>query len=204
MFVAVLLVETVRKRAHNPPSPLTITFHLPHLTTFHIKQCTLQPLQRPSSLTHSSPILYFSAMPYVKKEEWIRRLQEQGENPPTSWTVAQLQGRYAEIMEREEVDDPHKGLEEAMKAMKKASRQKKAEFQRFLDEKGVIYGKTDTVQQLVCKAEEQITTKFEVSGKEVMGFGRHGALTMREVMGITGHMPSGAGPSWPRRTRHGV
>ena len=191
MIVCCVSVKVCWRRAP-PITPVTI--HPTITITDNHQHHTLQPLQRASSLTHSSLSLLLRAMPYVKKEEWIRRLKEQGENPPPSCTVAQLQGRYAEIMERQEAIEPQKGLEEAIKAMKKASRQKKAEFQRFLDEQGVSYGKTDTVQQLACKAEEQITM---VRGhrSELMGFGRHGALTMREVM-----EDHGAYAQWCRTT----
>ena len=100
---------------------------------------------------------------YIKKEEWVRRLRQLGEDPPAHWTVPQLQARHEELV-TVPVEAPDRELGENLKAMVKASRKKKSEFQDYLIKMGVNFHHTDTVAQLMAKAEQQITERFAVSG----------------------------------------
>ena len=111
----------------------------------------------------------------------MQRLKSLGEDPPKSWTVTQLKVRYEELQTANHEAEGN-DLQAALKEMKRANRGKKSEFLTFLQKEGITYGTTDTMVQLAAKAEQQITERHEVSGTEQMGFGKFGALTMKEVM----------------------
>ena len=162
------------------PLPLpTFTPHslFPHNITNNPHQ---QPLQRSRRTRFCSLKHLLEAMPYVSKATWIQRLKEVGEEPPSSWTVAQLQARWDEIS-KVKGSETEKNLQDQLQELRQMGRKKKSELAQYLREKEILFTPTDTIVQMLAKGEQKITEEHEPSDNEVLGFGKYGTKTMMEV-----------------------
>ena len=97
-----------------------------------------------------------------------------------SWSVMQMKAHLAELQQK---DQPISNgeMEVRIKALKKASN-RRADLVNFLTKEGIPYSQHATIAQLYAKGEQAITEDYEPQGKELMGFGKFGGLTMEEVM----------------------
>lgn len=154
----------------HPIISLTHTTHN-HTTTAHfqLKQQSTENVNRKST------------MPLPRtKSGWIELLREAGEEVPTSWTILQMRTHWEEIKAEKEVD-----MEETMfaklKALKVASR-KQPDLIEFMQTENVAVNKNSTIAQMFAQTEKVITQRFEPTGSEHLGFGKHGHRTFQEVM----------------------
>ena len=120
-------------------------------------------------------------MPYVTKAQWQQRLRDLGEEPPTAWTVVQLQNRYEELQTQTE-DEDNQELEAQLRGLRAASRLKKGVFLDYLAQKGLPHNPNATVKSLFGEAEKAITMSHLPKGNEILGFGKHGNLSYTEVI----------------------
>lgn len=114
------------------------------------------------------------------KAQWIQKLKDEDIAVPSEWTLIQIKAHWAEVVEerRQGLDSQ---LEEKLKGLKRASR-KKSELVTFLQEEGIKVPETATINQLFKLGEEKIYQGFPASGREKVGFGKHGDLTFQEVL----------------------
>ena len=97
------------------------------------------------------------------KAQWVAKLQEEGVTVPSEWTLLQIKAHYAEIMETQKQQGNSKTLEETdlrRRAKKKA----------------------DTIAALTAKGERAICQKYPPQGGEKVGFGKHGDLSLDQVI----------------------
>ena len=105
-------------------------------------------------------------------------MAERGEILPESWTVTQIRARWDELrLGRAERGE---GLQAKLEVLYQKAR-KKADLVEFMKAQGCQ--KTDgTIATLVSRMEKLMHEEFEPTGDELVGFGKHGDLTMRQVV----------------------
>ena len=114
------------------------------------------------------------------RAQWVTMLAEKGTVVPESWSIMQMKAHWAELQLK---DQPVSNgeMEVRIKALKKASN-RRADLVDFLTKEGVPHSQNATIAQLYAKGEQAITEDYEPQGKELMGFGKFGDLTLEEVM----------------------
>lgn len=114
------------------------------------------------------------------RAQWVSLLAEKGTVVPDSWSIMQMKAHLAELQQK---DQPISNgeMEVRIKALKKASN-RRADLVNFLTKEGIPFSQHATIAQLYAKGEQAITEDYEPQGKELMGFGKFGSLTMEEVM----------------------
>lgn len=137
--------------------------------------------QRAQTLRTLSTLPGLTSMPApTTRAQWVSLLAEKGTVVPDSWSVMQMKAHLAELQQK---DQPISNgeMEVRIKALKKASN-RRADLVNFLTKEGIPYSQHATIAQLYAKGEQAITEDYEPQGKELMGFGKFGGLTMEEVM----------------------
>ena len=137
--------------------------------------------QRAQTLRTLSTLPGLTSMPApTTRAQWVSLLAEKGTVVPDSWSVMQMKAHLAELQQK---DQPISNgeMEVRIKALKKASN-RLADLVNFLTKEGIPYSQHATIAQLYAKGEQAITEDYEPQGKELMGFGKFGGLTMEEVM----------------------
>ena len=137
--------------------------------------------QRAQTLGTLSTLPGLTSMPApTTRAQWVSLLAEKGTVVPDSWSVMQMKAHLAELQQK---DQPISNgeMEVRIKALKKASN-RLADLVNFLTKEGIPYSQHATIAQLYAKGEQAITEDYEPQGKELMGFGKFGGLTMEEVM----------------------
>ena len=137
--------------------------------------------QRAQTLRTLSTLPGLTSMPApTTRAQWVSLLAEKGTVVPDSWSVMQMKAHLAELQQK---DQPISNgeMEVRIKALKKASNHR-ADLVNFLTKEGIPYSQHATIAQLYAKGEQAITEDYEPQGKELMGFGKFGGLTMEEVM----------------------
>ena len=137
--------------------------------------------QRAQTLRTLSTLPGLTSMPApTTRAQWVSLLAEKGTVVPDSWSVMQMEAHLAELQQK---DQPISNgeMEVRIKALKKASN-RRADLVNFLTKEGIPYSQHATIAQLYAKGEQAITEDYEPQGKELMGFGKFGGLTMEEVM----------------------
>ena len=137
--------------------------------------------QRAQTLRTLSTLPGLTSMPApTTRAPWVSLLAEKGTVVPDSWSVMQMTAHLAELQQK---DQPigNGEMEVLIKALKKASN-RRADLVNFLTKEGIPYSQHATIAQLYAKGEQAITEDYEPQGKELMGFGKFGGLTMEEVM----------------------
>ena len=140
------------------PNVVPLSFQLP-TSTFHLATHTTttcpQPRKRKQKQQPQRPQSSLSSMPYVNKAEWIRRLQEMGEDQETS-SVRPLKAK--------------------LKEMVAASHKKKSEFRDYLKKEGAIVGHNDSVVRLATRSRRSSSPRMTR-----LGLGKFGSQTVAEV-----------------------
>ena len=137
--------------------------------------------QRAQTLRTLSTLPGLTSMPApTTRAQWVSLLAEKGTVVPDSWSVMQMKAHLAELQQK---DQPISNgeMEVRIKALKKASN-RRADLVNFLTKEGIPYSQHATIAQLYAKGEQATTEDYEPQGKELMGFGKFGGLTMEEVM----------------------
>ena len=137
--------------------------------------------QRAQTLRTLSTLPGLTSMPApTTRAQWVSLLAEKGTVVPDSWSVMQMKAHLAELQQK---DQPISNgeMEVRIKALKKASN-RLADLVNFLTKEGIPYSQHATIAQLYAKGEQAITEDYEPQGKELMGFGKFGGLTMEGVM----------------------
>ena len=138
---------------------------------WHTPQCaTAQELHRILLLSGPMP------MPN-SKVEWLKFMADRGEVLPESWTVAQIKARWEET--RMGVAEVNEGLQAKLK-MLYAKARKKSDLVAFMKSEGYL-NTEGTVAVLTSRVEKAMHEEFEPTGGELVGFGKYGDLTMRQV-----------------------
>ena len=137
--------------------------------------------QRAQTLRTLSTLPGLTSMPApTTRAQWVSLLAEKETVVPDSWSVMQMKAHLAELQQK---DQPISNgeMEVRIKALKTASN-RLADLVNFLTKEGIPYSQHATIAQLYAKGEQAITEDYEPQGKELMGFGKFGGLTMEEVM----------------------
>ena len=165
---------------------LTSTFPTvnPNITTIPFTPYTLVPVSlqpRAQASSHKPYLCRSSIMPSTKKADLIQQLKEHGEEAHDKMTVIEIKARL-EVLKGDSPKTEVGTLEARLKEMYTRSRDRKSQFQRFLQDRGITFSEHATVVQMVAAAERQITEEFEVNGAEKMNFGKFSSMTMDNVI----------------------
>ncbi|CAE7649132.1 unnamed protein product [Symbiodinium sp. CCMP2592] len=124
----------------------------------------------------------------MTKPQLREAIETFGEYPAEAWTVAELRHRLLELVEEDEetwaktaVDDKTP-LQQAIQKLNKY-KQRKATLQDYTENVlGVEVGPNETMSQIEQKTMNHLYLTTESSGRDIVGFGRHAALTYAEVL----------------------
>ena len=157
-----------------------------HHNTIHtLHACAGQPAAQSTSVlpesSHKPYLCRASIMPSTKKADLIQQLKEHGEEAHDKMTVIEIKARL-EVLKGDSPKTEVGTLEARLKEMYTRSRDRKSQFQKFLQDRGITFSEHATVVQMVAAAERQITEEFEVNGAEKMNFGKFSSMTMDNVI----------------------
>ena len=124
-------------------------------------------------------------MPRRVKADYIKAIQELGEEPPSAWTMAELQHRLHELQEehgllpkQNQGTTPFKSM--ALK-LNKASKTK-SDLQQFAEEElGITNVRNETIPSLQRECLKKIYMVTTPSPMDPVGFGMHSSLTYEEL-----------------------
>ena len=112
-----------------------------------------------------------SALTKEKASEYLRSL---GEEPPVTWTSAEIKSRIKEVLDL--LEDEEVNLPKNMSGMKKA------ELQRACTERNINFTEHTTKGAMMRKIRDQVEAEKVGKAGNLMGFGQHAALTFEEVV----------------------
>ena len=120
-----------------------------------------------------------------RKSELIEAMVALGEQPPKSWTVAEIESRLGELRQEHGIAPPRTGksrtpLRQMMVDLNQASR-KKAHLIDHVKSLGVSINGNETIKVLMAKGIQAIYDKAEPTGQDPVGFGTHASKTYEEL-----------------------
>ena len=113
------------------------------------------------------------------KSDLLKKLAGYGEQAPSTWTVLQLRSRLTELKDAEK-EGKIQTLEGEMAQLKKASA-KKVTLIAFLTDRDIQIPEHATISRLFNLGEEKITLRYLPNSTDLVGFGKHGNMTYRQL-----------------------
>ena len=139
-----------------------------------------------SSLPTFSRCVPSRAMSKMNKADYVQQLQQLGENPPRSWTIAELRSRITELREERGLGPVssrnHTPLRTMMIEMNKASK-KKGDLINYVEQSlGGHVTNNMTISQIQRVAVKKIYMSTSPSSSDPVGFGEHCAMTYEQLL----------------------
>lgn len=129
----------------------------------------------------SQPQVYRGrAMASLTKEMLIQKIQEHGEEPPSSWKKSQLRARLEELKEEKGTTTVDQ-LKVTTAALNKAARKKAWLQEHVRDVLQVPITMNENIPELLSKGHKAIMEQVPPIGRDVMGFGKHAEMSYLEV-----------------------
>ncbi len=116
----------------------------------------------------------------MTKEMLVQKIQEHGEEPPSSWKKTQLRARLEELKEEKGTNTVDQ-LKSMTVALNKAARKKSWLQEHVRDILQVPLTMNETIPQLLAKANKAIMEQVPPTGRDVMGFGKYAEMSYLEV-----------------------